>query len=215
MKIRTPEQLSDALASDLIWRKKELTSYRLALVPGLFPERRDGLLRGALALLYAHWEGYTKFAANSYLECVAAQRLRNHELSPAILAVAIRPLLRAASDGNRIAAHRKVIEFLFTRMTERSSVPYKDAIATRANLSSRVLREILETLGLDYSPFEAKATLLDEGLLERRNTIAHGEFLTLTLERYLELSEEVLAMMEQITTQIANAAATGLYRRAA
>lgn len=215
MKIRTSEQLADTLANDLIWRKKELTSYRSAMVPRVSSERRDALLRGALALLYAHWEGYTKLAANAYLEYIASQRLRNEELAPAILSIAIRPLLRAASESNRIGPHRDVVEFLLTRMAERSAVPYRDAITTRANLSSRVLREILETLGLDYSPFESKATLLDEGLLERRNTIAHGEFLILTVDRYLELHSEVLGMMEELTTQITNAAATGSYRRAA
>jgi hypothetical protein len=216
MKIRTAEQLYDSLAADLVWRKKELTTYRIALqATGNNPERRDAFLRGAVALLYAHWEGYVKQAGSAYLEFVAAQRLKYGELSIPVLAIAIRPMLRAASDAQRIAKHVEVVDFLLRRMDERSLVPYKEAISTRANLSSRVLREIIDTLGLSYLPFEGKATLIDEGLVERRNTIAHGEYLTLTLDHYDELSDQILLMMEELTTQLSNAATLGQFRRVA
>lgn len=216
MKIRTAEQLYDALAADLIWRKKELTTYHIVLESARpSSDRQDAFLRGAIALLYAHWEGYVKRASGSYLEFVAAQRLRNNELSLPMLAIALRPMLRKASDSARIQAHIDALEFLLTRMAQQSSVPYKDAISTNANLSSRVLREIIATLGMDFSPFESKATLLDVGLLERRNNIAHGEFLTITAEHFAEVYREVLAMMEEFTTQVSNAAALGQYRRVA
>lgn len=215
MNIRTAEQLYDTLASDLVWRKKELTAYQSVLGRSLSTDRRDAFLRGAVALLYAHWEGYTKLAANSYLEYVAAQRLKNSELAVPLLAVAIRPLLRAASDSQRVRAHKDVVDYLLNHLDDRSAIPYREAITTRANLSSRVLREIIDTLGLDYTPFLTKETLLDEGLLERRNTIAHGEYLAITDDRYVELHSEVFSMMEEFTTQITNSAVLGSYRRAA
>lgn len=216
MKLRTAEQLSDALAGDLAWRKKELTSYRFALESSRDKtDRRDAFLRGAVALLYAHWEGYIKHGGSAYLEFVAAQRLTNAELSIPMLAASTRSLLRRASDSDQIKDHILVTTFLLTKLGERSNLPYKDAIFTRANLSSRVLREIIDTLGLVYAPFESKATLLDEGLLARRNTIAHGSYLMVTLDRYEELVTEVIGMMEEFTTQVTNAAVLGLFRRAA
>jgi hypothetical protein len=215
MKIRTVERLYDVLSRDLAWRKKELTSYRIAVETSrAFTERRDAFLRGALAILYAHWEGYVKAAAASYLEFIASQRLRNSELSLPILAVSIRPLLRRASHTDRIRHHLEVADFLINQQGNRSTIPYKGTISARGNLSSRMLREIIETLGLDYTPFATKEALIDEALLERRNTIAHGEYLPLSLEHYVDVSEKVLSMLEEVTTQITNAAVLGLYRRA-
>jgi hypothetical protein len=208
MSIRTAEQLYDVLAADLIWRKKELSAYKLAMEAAeRSPDRRQAFLRGAVALLYAHWEGFVKTTATSYLELVAFQRLKNRELAPNFLAIAARRLLNEASESGRIGAHLRVTEFFLTEQEQSSRIPYHDAVSTRANLSSRVLREIVETLGLNYSEFATKAILIDEGLLERRNTIAHGEYLIVTLERYLELSEDIVGLMELFFAQVSNAAA--------
>jgi RiboL-PSP-HEPN len=208
MSIRTIEQLYDALAADLIWRKKELSAYKLAMETAENrPDRRQAFLRGAVALLYAHWEGFVKQASQAYLEYVFYQRLKHSELAPPFLALAIRPLLRAAGDSGRIATHLRLTRFFLDGLDAPSVIPVKDGISTRANLSSRVLREIVDSLGLDYRDFETKAELIDEGLLESRNTIAHGEFLLVTPERFSQLHSEVIAMMETFSTQVTNAAA--------
>jgi hypothetical protein len=63
MSIRTAEQLYDVLAADLIWRKKELSAYKLAMEAAeRSPDRRQAFLRGAVALLYAHWEGFVSWS---------------------------------------------------------------------------------------------------------------------------------------------------------
>ncbi len=216
MSIRTTELLYDALAGDLIWRKKELSVYKL-LTESAHPhsERRRALLRGAVALLYAHWEGFIKTAGEAYLEFVYYQRLRYNELSSPFLALAARQLLKAGSEATRIRAHIAVTDFFRKGLNERGIIPYKDAIATRANLSSSVLRDIMDTLGLDYGEFEAKEKLIDERLLAHRNDIAHGEYLLVTLDAYEQMSLQVVEMMESFSTQVANAAILRQYRSAA
>lgn len=212
MSARTPEQLDDLLAEDLIWRKREISSLKLS-AEAAPPERQPAMLRAALSMLYAHWEGFVKTAATAYIRFVSLQRLRYAELSANFLALSVRRLLRPASEANRIGAHIAVAEFFLRDLERQSSLPHRDEIRAEGNLSARVLHEVIDTLGLDYSPFEMKARLIDEILLKTRNTIAHGEYLLIDMSRYRELSAEVVEMLDIFRVQVSNAAALQQYRR--
>ncbi len=213
MKVRTEAMLLEVVDADLIWRKKELTQVRFLLqTAAIQGERSTMVLRGAVTLLYAHWEGFIKVSGRAYLEFVSRQRLKFNELTPPFLALAAKKLLTDASTAKRIKPHIALAKFFTTALNEPSLVPYKDGITTRANLSSDALEEIVVTLGLDFGPFETKRQLIDETLLDSRNTIAHGEYLTINQDRYEELSREVLAMMEDFRNQIQNAAVLKEFR---
>jgi hypothetical protein len=216
MKIRTVEQLYDALADELVWRKKEITSLKFLTQNAVSaPDREAALIRASVTMLYAHWEGFVRAAALLYVELVAFQRLRNGELARQFLTLSVRKLLRAADQTDRIKAHLDVTDFFLNNLNDRSALPYKDAIRTEANLSSRVLKEITDTLGLDYAPYETKKHLIDEGLLDRRNTIAHGESLEITVAEYLELATHVVELLDTFLNQVTNAAALKRYSRPA
>lgn len=82
MSIRTAEQLSDRLATDLAWRKKELSEMKsLIEAKNVSDQRHKVLVRGGVCILYSHWEGFVKLAANSYLEYVNSKKLTYQELS--------------------------------------------------------------------------------------------------------------------------------------
>jgi hypothetical protein len=209
--IRTEENLSDRLSADLIWRKREISVLRW-LIAKATTDRRDPLLRAAVALLYAHWEGFIKEAGTAYLEFVHFRRLRHCELAPNFIALAARSILRRASTTNKLSAHLEVTQFFLSRLDEQSHLPYKESVRTRANLSSAVLREIVDTLGLGFSAYETKVHIIDERLLQARNNIAHGQYLLVDEKSVDELASEVLGMLETFRTQIENAAFRGDYR---
>jgi hypothetical protein len=213
--IRTGEQLDDAIAADLIWRKKELSALR-ALVQGsaTAPERHRALLRSAVAILYANWEGFVRSAACAYLEYVAFQRLKYAELAPSFVALAAKKIFRAGDESRRIQAHVKVTEFFRNHQNDRAVVPYKEGISTEQNLSSEVLENIVCTLSLDFSPFELKRHIVDS-LLGKRNAIAHGEYATVDLADFETLYAEMTGMLELFRNAISNAASSDSYRRAA
>lgn len=215
MKIRTTEQLIDSLAAEIMWRRKELTELRY-LVERLSESgvRQTTVLRAAVALLYAHWEGFVKRAAELYLEFVGMQRCKNSELATCMLAIVLRTRLHAADESNRIQAHADVVEFFRTRMNDRSVFPHKGAIRTEANLSSTVFLEILRTLGFETSNYEPKSNLIDHELLAKRNHIAHGKALEVNEKDYLVLHTEVLELMSLFRNQLENAAATRQFKHA-
>ncbi len=66
MKLNTAEQLSDRLSHDLAWRKKELSEVKSLVETRSFSDsKHKALVRSGICLLYAHWEGFVKLAANS------------------------------------------------------------------------------------------------------------------------------------------------------
>jgi MAE_28990/MAE_18760-like HEPN len=214
MKIRTLEHLNQRLTDDLIWRKKEISDLKSLIETKSFsPSKQNAVLRSGVTLLYAHWEGYIKTAATSYLEFVARQKLIYDELAINFVAIAMKFKLNEASETNKATVFTEVANFMLTQTSQKISIPYEDVVSTASNLSSSILREIVCLLGLDYSFYETKEVIINEQLLKRRNGIAHGEYLSLDREEYQQLHDEILAMMENFRTQIENNASQKLYLR--
>lgn len=68
-----------------------------------------------------------------------------------------------------------------------------------------VLKNILNTIGIDYTPFELKENLIDSKLLYYRNNVAHGEYLTLDKQEYINIHLETYSMINEIKNRIENA----------
>ena len=99
---------------------------------------------------------------------------------------------------------------------QRARIPYEDVIKTKSNLNSEVFMEIMETLGLDHSFYEGNFKLLDEVLLKMRNEIAHGEkpeYIDLDQERFNEIYEKIIGMMNTFSSQLMNAACLKEYKQ--
>jgi hypothetical protein len=62
---------------------------------------------------------------------------------------------------------------------------------------------------MQFKPFRLNAQ--GGGRLERRNKIAHGEYLDLTHDNYRELADEILILLRLFKTDIENAAVLSKY----
>jgi hypothetical protein len=212
MRLQTAEDLNDALSGELAWRRKELHALK-SLIRKNLGNSRDSLIRCGVTVLYAHWEGFVKTSATAYLEYVSRRQLRYAELRPNFVALALRPRLNAALSTSRIEVFSELIEILVTNVEEKTTIQWRNAVNTKSNLSSKVFREIVATLGLDYTGYASKEKLLDERLLHSRNIIAHGKYLLVDEDAFMELYDEVLEIMNHLRTQIDNAASTLSFRR--
>jgi len=213
MTIRTIEELFDGLSSDLAWRRKELSETK-AILDSAIGRRVDALIRSAVPLLYAHWEGFVKYAASAYLEFVAARRLRLDELAANFVALSLRPRLLEAARRDDAGLQTEIVTVLIGGRSARSALAFRDGVDTKSNLSFAVLTNIMNSLGLSPDLFATKQKLIDERLLFRRNNIAHGKYLAISAAEYDELHHQVLEMLETFRNLIDNAASASLYRAA-
>ncbi|MBN1366178.1 MAG: hypothetical protein JW976_15340 [Syntrophaceae bacterium] len=214
MNIRTTNDLCSFISADLAWRKKELSTL-INYSTGTSTNSIDQLVltRCGVALLYAHWEGFIKIATNAYLAFLKMQRLRNDQIKPNLLTLSMLHSVNFSSESNKYSEYGKITDFYLLNMTSHARFPFKNGLDTKSNLSSTVLKEFLWCLGLDYSPYETKEKLIDTRLVNRRNHIAHGQYLDIGIEDFKEMRDSIIVILESIKTEIENSAINGSYKK--
>lgn len=212
--ICTADQLIAKIAEDHIWRRKELTEMK-ALVQTYKDDhiRSRILIRAAIALLYAHWEGFVKKSSSNYLEYVASRRLPYNKLAANFVGLTLRSKFIELGASEKISGGNALAEFFCTALDQQSNVPYKNAVDTKSNLSSKVLLDILDALGLEAKQFNTRLKFIDTNLVNPRNHIAHGEVLNMSVEDYLTLHDDVLTLIETYKNEIENASVLRRFER--
>jgi len=210
-KIRTLEHLQSILDNELAWRKSELEVIKSLVTARTSTEIINCHIRSGIALLYAHWEGFVKAAGNAYLIFITSQKLTYLDLTNNFVTIAAKRLLSEAALSNQTTIYAKVTDFFMSGLTDRCTQPME--VQTKSNLSSEVLREIVHTLGLDYREYETKAKLIDRTLLKNRNEIAHGQYLLIDVQQFLELHRTMIDLLDLFSNQVSNAASTKAYKR--
>lgn len=204
MKIRTKEELQDNLAADLAWRKKELSNLHND-VKTASPKKLPTAIRCSVVLLYAHWEGFIKNAAEYYLIYIKFQKLNLNEVNSNILALSLKQKIKEFNATNKATYHVQFVDYFKNKLTERATFSETDSIRTGSNLNSTILEEILATVGIDFTPYELKSNLIDSQLLNYRNSIAHGNYLPVDKDEYEIMHIEILSMLDRLSTDISNA----------
>jgi len=214
MKIRTVNELQDLIDKELSWRKKELTSIKSNIIQSR-KYAKNTAMRSGIALLYAHWEGSIKNIATYYLCFVSCKKIPYKNLKKNFLAISINKELTEYKESNKATLHNRIINMLFDKMEEPSRIPYENVINANSNLNSVIFEEIMSTIGLDTTEYEGSYTLIDEVLLNMRNRIAHGERLeeiSLDEERFIEIYDRIIALINLFASQITNAACLEEYK---
>jgi hypothetical protein len=207
-KIHTVEALDQEIADETAWRVQELTM-AFTLAQQSVGAAQKASLRSGVLLLYAHWEGWVKAVAKLYIRYVNTKSLTYESLSEAFLGNALKTEIVKIDEATTPLVHNKFATFIRTGMSKRATLS-EDLIRTESNLSSSVLFDILERLGLERRmEYAAHARQIDAGLVFRRNTIAHGKQLDLTLGDFKELRADIMKLLRLFTDDILNAASTG------
>ncbi len=214
MRIRGVAELNQALDEAIAWRKRDISNIHLLIMGTRREHEMSALRRAAVPILYSHWEGFTKQAAEFYLELVSKQNLLYNQLKTNFLAIACRSTINDASQTKNIVARTQLVDFLIYNHDHRAKLSTDRVIDTESNLNSKVLLNLLHTIGLIIDDFwQGKELLIDGSLLKHRNEIAHGKRIEVDHETYVQLHGLVLDMIEHIKTTIENAASLKSYLR--
>jgi hypothetical protein len=211
-RLQTQNQLQDFLDEELGWRIKEISTLKSAVKSSAFISEQT-LVRASVALLYAHWEGFIKSAATGYVSYVNNQDLNYSELKTCFVVLGFKKTLHDVQQSKQSQLNATLIDFLRDGLDKKSKLKIDTAINTESNLSASVFENILHAVGFDTQPYEARSNLIDESLLKRRNTIAHGEYIDVAKDDWAKLADEVLQMLRQFKTDIENAMAQSAFKR--
>jgi len=211
--IRTTDQLLEKIAEDIVWRRKELTDLKMMVQEFRGQLRSRVLIRCGVAILYAHWEGFVKKCSSHYLEYVASHRLPYKNLAANFIGLTLKSKFLELGESKKISGGNALADFFCNELDRQSNVPFKKIVDTKSNLSSEVLNDILHALGLDASQFATRLKFLDTNLLKQRNHIAHGEVLDISFDEYLNLHDDVIALIDTYRNEIENAAVLRRFER--
>jgi hypothetical protein len=213
---RTLEMLLENLDEDFSWRIKELNIIKNKIPrvknSSVRDDEQDALIRAGITILYAHWEGFVKFAADCYLNYVSLKKLKHNELQSCFLALCLKKKINEL-ETNKFELQQVAVEFLLDELEKRAYIPYEGIIQTKSNLKFWVFRDICIIIGIDYKKYQLKEKAIDKQLVERRNNIAHGKYLLVDYEGYISIYNLVIEMMRNVKNDIFDAASNEKYKR--
>jgi hypothetical protein len=200
----TDADFSAQITEDRSWRLKEISDLKSAVIGADINTRRV-LLRALVAICYAHWEGYVRFAARKYFEHVALRKFQYRNLNRQFLRNYFLPRLAAVSTNKTSVADRcALIDEIISSSDRRFSRINQDLVSTKANLNFDVFTDICLICGVSIQSFADKARFVDVFLLKRRNEIAHGEETFIEIDDLDELTTETVAIMRAFGDALEN-----------
>lgn len=197
---RNLNYLYDLIEKDYAWRISELSNYKSALIIEKNEKAQKAKIRAGVALLYAHWEGFVKKLANWYYEFVSYQSNNISDLSDSFASIILRAELNVLDNSNRIKDHQRVIKVIFDGMNKTAFFSSKCPIKT-SNLNFELFEDVCILLGINPLEFENRykrkydrniQLTIDEDLVGQRNSIAHGEYLPVSIEEFKKLFDIVV-----------------------
>jgi len=209
--VRSLTLLQDAMDAELAWRIKEIKAFEVESSRG--GEKSKAFRRAGVALLYAHWEGFIKRSAELYLEYVSSRGLKYDELKTCFVIFGFKEQLGTLISSKKSTPNVVALDFIRESMGQVANLKLSGAVKTESNLSSIVFENIANSVGVSTKPYATRFKLIDSSLVDRRNKIAHGEFLDLKSGDFGPLVDEILDLMGGFKIDLLNAATTQAYKK--
>lgn len=173
------------IQADLDWRETELAVLRRHLLSTTVGSTQEvTFLRTNLAMIYAHYEGFCKFALGVYVDALTKLALNPMDLK---WPIAVQSFRKLQAELKNIDSPAEFFSKLLTEfeagLTEPANYERPDSVA---NLWPDLLASWLERFNLDSTTVAQEKVRLDR-LVTSRNQIAHGKKLTVANRSELDL----------------------------
>jgi hypothetical protein len=213
MKYRTASQLIDSLDAELSWRQREIIVLR-EIASSARDIKRDALVRSYIPILYAHWEGFVKIAAEAFCLFLSSRNLTYLDIKDSFLGIkALYYVQQLHEIRKNVFVASNVTKAILKLTDERVEINFRKHLGNVGNLSFDTFMQIVEFLSLNKTIFQMKDKLIDEELVKLRNEIAHGQYLYVDWIGVQQLSDEGYAIMRAFKDEIQNSAVLESYRR--
>lgn len=212
MKIKSIYQLSAALNDEITWRQREIIELRMQA------SKKENLahktiLRAGVAVLYSHWEGFVKASSEILLNYISNQKIKNEELSDVYIVQSFKSHLSTLAETKNSGVAVESLRFIQNEMKNNSRINHKNYVNTESNLSSEVFDRIAKSIGIDVEKYMHLYPFIDESIVNKRNYIAHGEFMDVNFEEYKGISDRVFELIKSYKDDIENIAVSKSYAK--
>lgn len=188
------------LELDLKWREAELASLkRLAITSSAETVAYQGLLRALWALLYAHFEGFTKFCWDTVLDHIQAEAIPTGELDRRYAMLALEGEFKVLrGDLASTSIWQFFDEVLPKALTAQAAFSDEGRLNTESNLWPNIFERESSKLGIECTELQKYRSRI-KALVARRNDIAHGKSMVIAnLSEYHDYENATLCLMHEL-----------------
>jgi MAE_28990/MAE_18760-like HEPN len=163
------------IEDELDWRLNEISAIKVQLIKTESQSiKYEALLRALVVLLYAHYEGFCKFAWDFYLDSIQKQQLKRKDCDEKIVWLSLsKEFKQLGGDLSSQGIWNFFTTTLPSSLEDNLIFSKESYLDTQSNLWPNLLKENSQKIGLSYDLADQHTVLL-RTLVGRRNSIAHG-----------------------------------------
>jgi hypothetical protein len=199
------------LEDDLNWRETELAILKKqAVLASKDSDRYRVLLRAMWALLYAHYEGFCKFAWDVYLEELQKAGVKRKDCKDEIAKLSLQKKFKTLKGDLSPQSLWDFGQTGFGIMLE-DNLDFQIRLETQSNLYPSLFKENVIQAGLTCTLID-KYQIELKALVTRRNEIAHGQKMTIkNIDEYKKYEDAALEVMHELAISIIDCLDKKLY----
>jgi len=193
-------RLEKTIEIDLDWRNAEIAIFREQLSLGVQTEtKKRAMFRAGWLLLYAHYEGFSKFCLEIYIEYMCSILKDCHGIPDKTFVYFVDKEIKSTKS---MSSEDTFLFFKNEINSLRTKSPKPLMVDTKSNLWPEVLLELISKLDLTgYTIISDEKKL--KTLVARRNDIAHGKSVFIDdLHYYLEYERVVINTMYELALAV-------------
>ena len=199
------------LEHDLNWREGELASLKvLAAEASPGTARHRALLRSLWAMLYAHYEGFCKFAWDTYLDHLQVSAPLRRDCVESIARYSLAESFRSLRGDLSLQGMWNYCSTTYAALMS-TPVTFGIRLETNSNLWPHLCRENSAAVSLPHATVDEHWSKL-RALVSRRNDIAHGQPMVIrTIDEYQEYESAAFEVMYELALGIVDCLSNRTY----